>query len=150
MYKRLLVPLDGSSNANEALKTAIDLAQDWHAKLILLQVIDITQFSAQGLGGGYAAVIKSLRDTSQEILEAARDHAEEANLEVAMLVREGAPKQVIVEIANAADSQIDLIVMGKSGTNAFSRMIVGSTTNYVVQHAEPNVIVVNDLPEPHE
>ncbi|WP_395323091.1 universal stress protein [Levilactobacillus parabrevis] len=150
MYKRLLVPLDGSSNANEALKTAIDLAQDWHAKLILLQVIDITQFSAQGLGGGYSAVIKSLRDTSQEILEAARDHAEKANLEVAMLVREGAPKQVIVEIANAADSQIDLIVMGKSGTNAFSRMIVGSTTNYVVQHAEPNVIVVNDLPEPHE
>ncbi|KRL94689.1 universal stress protein [Levilactobacillus hammesii] len=150
MYKRLLVPLDGSSNANEALKTAIALAQDWHAKLVLLHVIDITQFSPQGLGGGYAAVIKSLRDTSQEILTEARDAAEEAGLAPVMVVREGAPKQVIVEIAHAPDAEIDLIVMGKSGTNAFSRMIVGSTTNHVVQHAQPAVIVVNDRPAPHD
>ncbi|WP_341778436.1 universal stress protein [Levilactobacillus sp. HBUAS70063] len=145
MYQRLLVPLDGSSNANEALKSAIDLAKDWQAKLVLLNVIDITQFSPQGLGGGYAAVIQGLRQSSQEILQQAKETVEDAGLEASLIVREGAPKQVIVDVANAADAAIDLVVMGKTGTNAFSRMIVGSTTNYVVQHAAPNVVVVNDV-----
>ena len=145
MYQRLLVPLDGSSNANEAPKSAIDLAKDWQAKLVLLNVIDITQFSPQGLGGGYAAVIQGLRQSSQEILQQAKQTVEDAGLEASLIVREGAPKQVIVDVANAADAAIDLVVMGKTGTNAFSRMIVGSTTNYVVQHAAPNVVVVNDV-----
>lgn len=145
MYQRLLVPLDGSSNANEALKSAIDLAKDWQAKLVLLNVIDITQFSPQGLGGGYAAVIQGLRQSSQEILQQAKETVEDAGLEASLIVREGAPKQVIVDVANAVDAAIDLVVMGKTGTNAFSRMIVGSTTNYVVQHAAPNVVVVNDV-----
>ena len=147
MYQRLLVPLDGSSNANEALKTAIDFAKNWQAKLVLLNVIDITQFSPQGLGGGYAAVIQGMRQTSEEILQKAKALVEGAGLEAALIVREGAPKQVIVKTANAADAAIDLVVMGKTGTNAFSRLIVGSTTNYVVQHAAPNVVVVNDLVE---
>ncbi|NLR10071.1 MULTISPECIES: universal stress protein [Lactobacillaceae] len=147
MYQRLLVPLDGSSNANEALKTAIDFAKNWQAKLVLLNVIDITQFSPQGLGGGYAAVIQGMRQTSEEILQKAKALVEDAGLEAALIVREGAPKQVIVKTANAADAAIDLVVMGKTGTNAFSRLIVGSTTNYVVQHAAPNVVVVNDLVE---
>ena len=147
MYQRLLVPLDGSSNANEALKTAIDFAKNWQAKLVLLNVIDITQFSPQGLGGGYAAVIQGMRQTSEEILQKAKALVEDAGLEAALIVREGAPKQVIVKTANAADAAIDLVVMGKTGTNAFSRLIVGSTTNYVVQHATPNVVVVNDLVE---
>src|SRR5699024_5084457 len=125
MYQRLLVPLDGSSNANEALKSAIDLAKDWQAKLVLLNVIDITQFSPQGLGGGYAAVIQGLRQSSQEILQQAKETVEDAGLEASLIVREGAPKQVIVDVANAADAAIDLVVMGKTGTNAFSRMIVG-------------------------
>lgn len=64
-----------------------------------------------------------------------------------MILKEGAPKQIITEIANDADLGIDLIVVGKSGTNAFSRLVIGSTTNYIVQHAEPNVFVVNDVPE---
>ncbi|MCH5464297.1 universal stress protein [Levilactobacillus tujiorum] len=146
MYQRLLVPLDGSSNANEALKTSIKLAQDWQATLILLHVIDITQFSPQGLGGGYAAIIQGLRDTSKEILNEAKTLADQANVKTSLSVREGSPKQVIVGLANADDAKVDLVVMGKTGTNAFSRMIVGSTTNYVVQHAEPNVFVVNDVP----
>ncbi|HJE85984.1 universal stress protein [Levilactobacillus brevis] len=146
MYQRLLVPIDGSSNANEALKTAIDLAKDWHAKLVLLNAIDITQFSPQGLGGGYAAVIKGMREASEEILQKSKAAVEDAGLEAALIVREGSPKQIIVETANASDAAIDLVIMGKTGTNAFSRLIVGSTTNYVVQHAAPNVVVVNDLP----
>lgn len=146
MYQRLLVPLDGSSNANEALKTSIRLAQDWQATLILLHVIDITQFSPQGLGGGYAAIIQGLRDTSKEILNEAKTLADQANVKTSLSVREGSPKQVIVGLANADDAKVNLVVMGKTGTNAFSRMIVGSTTNYVVQHAEPNVFVVNDVP----
>lgn len=43
---------------------------------------------------------------------------------------------------------IDLIVMGKSGTNAVSRILLGSTTAYVVQKAEVNVTVINTIDDP--
>ena len=46
MYNRLLVPLDGSSNAAEALNTAVSLAKDWHATITILHVIDIAQFTS--------------------------------------------------------------------------------------------------------
>ena len=80
-------------------------------------------------------------------MEKAKQVADKAGVHADMILKEGAPKQIITEIANDADLGIDLIVVGKSGTNAFSRLVIGSTTNYIVQHAEPNVFVVNDVPE---
>ena len=147
MYNRLLVPLDGSSNAAEALNTAVSLAKDWHATITILHVIDIAQFTSRGLGAGYPEVVTSMRQNGRELMEKAKQVADNAGVHADMILKEGGPKQIITEIANDADLGIDLIVVGKSGTNAFSRLVIGSTTNYIVQHAEPNVFVVNDVPE---
>lgn len=144
MYSRLLVPLDGSSNSIEALKTAIRLAKDWHASLVLLHIDDITQVSSGGLGASYNEVVSAMREASHQILTDAQAMAADSDIPTTILQSDGSPKQHIVEIANSPADAIDLIVIGKSGTNAFSRMVVGSTTNYVVQHARPNVFVVND------
>ena len=53
---------------------------------------------------------------------------------------EGSPKKEIVDFAQAND--IDLIVIGVTGTGAFDRLLVGSTTAYVIDHARCNVMVV--------
>ncbi|MFC6288604.1 universal stress protein [Levilactobacillus angrenensis] len=147
MYQHLLVPLDGSSNANEALKEAISLAKGWDAKLLLLHVTDINQFGGYGRGLAYTEVIASMRENATELMDQAKKQATAAGVTVTTASLEGAPKQQITDVANDDENGIDLIVIGKSGTNAFSRLVVGSTTTYVVQHAQPNVLVVNDIAE---
>ncbi|KYK03574.1 universal stress protein [Levilactobacillus brevis] len=147
MYQHILVPLDGSSNANEALKAAIDLAKDWHASLLLLHVTDINQFGGYARGLAYTEVIASMRENATELMTRAKELATAAGVTVTTANLEGAPKQQITDVANDAENGIDLIVIGKSGTNAFSRLVVGSTTTYVVQHAHPNVFVINDIAE---
>ncbi|MCQ5149684.1 universal stress protein, partial [Coprococcus eutactus] len=54
----------------------------------------------------------------------------------------GNPKLRIVNFAEEEDKNIDLIVIGATGTDMFDRLLVGSTTNYVINHAPCNVIVV--------
>ena len=44
MYKRILVPLDGSDNAYYALEHAIALAKVFDSQLFLLNVIDVNRF----------------------------------------------------------------------------------------------------------
>lgn len=147
MYQHILVPLDGSSNANEALKEAISLAKDWHAKLLLLHVTDINQFGGYGRGLAYTEIVATMRENATELLNQAKTQATAAGVTVSTANLEGSPKQQITDVANDTDNGIDLIVIGKSGTNAFSRLVVGSTTTYIVQHAQPNVFVVNDISE---
>ncbi|WP_369473181.1 universal stress protein [Secundilactobacillus kimchicus] len=56
-------------------------------------------------------------------------------------VRHGNPKQVIAQDF-PGDNQVSLIVMGKSGTDAVDRLLVGSTTAAVVRNATANVLVI--------
>ena len=53
----------------------------------------------------------------------------------------GYPKTLIANF-NESKEKIDLIVMGATGLNAVERVLVGSTTSYVVTHAPCNVLVV--------
>ncbi|MCH4165010.1 MAG: universal stress protein, partial [Lentilactobacillus diolivorans] len=59
------------------------------------------------------------------------------------LIKRGYPKSIIATDV-PTDENIDLIVMGKSGTGALDRLIMGSTTAYVVRNAHVQVLVVND------
>ncbi|YAB14762.1 universal stress protein [Lactiplantibacillus plantarum] len=53
----------------------------------------------------------------------------------------GIPKHTIEDYAKQ-HPEIDLIVLGATGTNSPHRVAVGSTTSYVVDHAPCNVIVI--------
>jgi nucleotide-binding universal stress UspA family protein len=68
--------------------------------------------------------------------------AAEADVESLPIQVNSSPKaSIATEIPKKYE--IDLIVMGKSGTNAVSRIFLGSTTSYVVQKAAVNVTVIN-------
>ncbi|EKF50397.1 hypothetical protein C426_2237 [Lactococcus garvieae DCC43] len=56
----------------------------------------------------------------------------------------GKPKLRIVNFAEDEENNIDLIVIGATGTDMFDRLLVGSTTNYVINHSPCNVIVVKN------
>lgn len=138
-YKNILVPVDGSEQSYKAVDEAIRIARLNHATLHVLTVKDINKY--------YGAVHKGIVETpgldqlAQDILanckDIIREQVEYETYEIA-----GKPKLRIVNFAEEEDKNIDLIVIGATGTDMFDRLLVGSTTNYVINHAPCNVIVV--------
>ena len=136
-YKNILVPVDGSSY--KAIDEAVRIARMNQAKLHVLTVKDLNKY--------YGAVHKGILETpgldqlAQDILancaDIIREQVKYETYEVA-----GKPKLSIVNFAEEEAHKIDLIVIGATGTDMFDRLLVGSTTNYVVNHAPCNVIVV--------
>lgn len=151
MYQNILVPLDGSDNAYMALKHAVKLAQTFKSKLFLVNVIDITRlnaYSPAAYGGTlYTNLLKVAKDNSQDILDRGQQMASPAQVESLPIQVNSSPKASIATDIPPKYA-IDLIVMGKSGTNAVSRILLGSTTAYVVQKAEVNVTVINTIDDP--
>ncbi|MEY8457998.1 universal stress protein [Lactococcus ileimucosae] len=138
-YKNILVPVDGSEQSYKAVDEAVRIARLNQAKLHVLTVKDLNKY--------YGAVHKGILETpgldqlAKDILancaDIIREQVEYETYEVA-----AKPKLSIVNFAEEEEHKIDLIVIGATGTDMFDRLLVGSTTNYVVNHAPCNVIVV--------
>ncbi|WP_390408017.1 universal stress protein [Lacticaseibacillus jixiensis] len=143
MFKRILVPLDGSHNAYVALAHAQELAKLAHADIVLLNVVDADHYTTYARDVNYYDVYRQLADVSAEMLSKAAAQLAAAGINAERVVQEGNPKAVIATTAPKRHD-CDLIVIGKSGTNAVERLFTGSTTAYVVRHSPVNVLVVND------
>ena len=94
MFKRILVPVDGSKAAGLGLDTAIKLAKDQDAVLIILHVVDnrvITQ--GMGMGGiGIERLFDSLRASGKQILAKAQARA----------LKQQARAKIIIDESNVA------------------------------------------------
>ncbi|MFD1485957.1 universal stress protein [Lacticaseibacillus baoqingensis] len=143
MYKRLLVPLDGSHNAYVAMAQAQALAKLTGAEVILLNVVDSDHYGTYARDVNYYDVYRQLADVSADMLKKAANQLHTAGVATQVVVMEGNPKFVIAEEA-PKKYNCDLTVIGKSGVNAMERLLTGSTTAYVVRHSLCNVLVVND------
>lgn len=140
-YKKILVPVDGSEQSLEALRVANAIAKRNDAQLDVLtaqpyipeQVTATTDIQAY----------EQLKGVSEQYLNKTLDAAKELVTDDANFVaitESGNPKSEIVKYAK--NSGTDLIVMGATGKGALSRLLIGSTTNYVVNHAPCTVTVV--------
>jgi nucleotide-binding universal stress UspA family protein len=125
MYKRIMVPLDGSDLAQTALPHALELCRALSATLVLLHV----------------------RDTRQGSPEAARrfldfTHRQHANdgVTIETLVREGPVAEAIVRAAE--QEQIDVIAMATHGRSGLQRAVYGSVAEQVLRSSTRPVLLV--------
>jgi nucleotide-binding universal stress UspA family protein len=148
MIRRILVPLDGSKRAEEALKVAVPIARANDGALLLVQVVTApVVYGPYGLGG---PSVNALYDEEEA---AASTYLQQviASPDLAGLVTEptiliGAPAQTI--ITWASDAPADLIVLTSHGHTGPGRWALGSVTQHVVRHAPTPVLVVNVTDEP--
>lgn len=138
MYETILLPYDGSNEAQRGIEHGIELAAALGARVHALYVVD--------LPGAPRTVYYT--DDDDELRERYRDHGEELTAEVCEVaddagvacetaIRFGAPSDEIVDYAETEG--IDAIVMGSAYGGAF-RAILGSTTDRVVRTATVPVI----------
>ena len=142
MYKKILVPTDGSEFAERAEKHALFLARVSDAEIIALGVVE-TSFSL-GLSSNetVANMTEMLKKEAEEnigIIEKMKE-AEHCDVKITLKIGEGSPADVILDTVEKEN--IDLVVMGNSGKTGFNRIIMGSVAEKVVKFAKCSVLVV--------
>ena len=143
MFKKVLVPVDGSPTAKAALRTAIDLAKLCGVSLVVLSVYDPFPFIVAGPDYGYAQVqyVDAVRAEAKATIDEARTLVQAAGLAMEGLVVD-APKTWRAIIDTAESSRADLIVMGSHGRSGLDKLVMGSVAHSVLQHAALPVLVV--------
>ncbi len=146
MPKIILVPFDGSDNANRAIDYASDLAAKYSAKLILLHAIDY-RFGRLPEELHQYAVAEHLNDRDEvyavveKLLESAELRARNAGADdVETESHAGDAATVILDAAESFDA--DLIVMGSRGLSELKGLLVGSVSHKIVEHAKVPVTIV--------
>jgi nucleotide-binding universal stress UspA family protein len=136
VFKRILVPLDGSSFGESALRPAVSLARRSGGELRLLSVHDHDQSSSR------PDLHARFRSWREEYL----DRVGRVFLDVptSAVVREGSPEMRILEEADSWGA--DLIVMSTHGRGAASRFWLGSVADHCLRNARLPLLLVRAVP----
>jgi nucleotide-binding universal stress UspA family protein len=139
MYKRILLPLDGSALAEQALPHAIAHAEQFGSEIVLMRVLEPLQDHTMLRTAGKRAE-RLTSDLASEYLERLAAGVEARGVPVQVAVIEGRPYVEIVKFAEA--NQVDLIVMTTRGQSGISRWLLGSVTDRVMRGATVPVLLV--------
>lgn len=145
MYKRILVPVDGSATSNRGLQEAIQLAKDQKAALFLLHVVDENAVIRNAMADGafLDSLIKSLAESGKKILAKADVLARQKGVKPQTLLLENWSMSVADAIVKQAKkNRADLIVLGTHGRRGGARLIMGSDAEGVVRQSPVPVLLV--------
>jgi nucleotide-binding universal stress UspA family protein len=139
----VVVGVDGSECAREALRVAVDEARYRGARL---HVVAAWSVPVMMYAGGYVGGVDPGTFERAAEIEAA-NAVEEAHrlapdLEVVGDVSKAAPAPALI----AASEHADLLVVGSRGLGGFERLLLGSVSQHVATHAACPVLVVRSHP----
>lgn len=151
MFKRILVPVDGSHASGLGLDAAIRLAKDQRAALCLLHVIDERAITQNLAGEGGAAVIDQLIDSlhasGKQIVARAEAKTRKQRVRAIPVLIDNTIRSVAdVIVGQARKYRADLIVIGTHGRRGISRLVMGSDAEGVVRTSPVPVLLVRSKP----
>jgi nucleotide-binding universal stress UspA family protein len=136
----ILVPLDGSTLAEEALAPAQSLADLGHADLLLVRVVEpVAPIEPHG---GYLPPLhdESELNTARQYLEHVASMLRSGGRSVSVQVVEGSPAAQISAVAR--ERQVDLIAMATHGRGSVAQLVMGSVAAEVLRQASSPLLVV--------
>lgn len=141
--KNILVAVDGSENAERALKKAKEIGTAFKSKITILHVVEEAFPSAKNMSKGDISkkneLEKNIKGTSKKALDAYMEKFEDYDGEVETLIKSGKPGNEIIKVS---EEGYDLLIIGSRGLGAFSRAMMGSVSNKVVNHVKTPVLVI--------
>jgi len=144
MYKRILVPFDGSPTAKLGLAEAIKLAKEQGATLRIVHIVnEWLAVSPDASGADLGPVIEGLRAAGEAILDEAQEAARAAHVDAqTVLVEEMGDPAGVQIVRQASEWPADLVVCGTHGRRGVRRLLLGSDAEYVVRHSPVPVLSV--------
>lgn len=148
-YENILVPVDGSKEAELAFQKAIETAKRNDAHIDVLNVIDTRAMAYNFAGMSNGSIAYQLVEKAKDYLDGLLKNVDFDNIDIH--VRLGNPKTVIA-FDFPHDHHNDLIMIGASGLSRMQRAMIGSVTSFVNRNAHIDVLVVrtnndNQLPK---
>jgi nucleotide-binding universal stress UspA family protein len=143
MFKKILIPLDGSELAERALEPALALAEQAGGQVILLSVPVPLHFSRQLSRISVLHTCQALEKARRELVEylnSVQKGSSHPGYSLTVLVQDGDPASIILD--TAAAENVDLIAMCTHSRSGFSRWVLGSVITKVLRQAPCPVLVI--------
>jgi nucleotide-binding universal stress UspA family protein len=148
VYKRVIVPLDGSELAERALTNATELAKAAGAAMLLIGVVGYPHLESKGLSSwalqreALDQVVREETEQAEHYLAAVQERLAGEGYDVAVEVRRGEVDRAIL-----ADSRPgDVIVMMTHGRGGVARWFLGSVAESVVRRSPVPVLLIRGQP----
>lgn len=143
MFKRILLPTDGSETSRRAVIAALNLARELGAEVVGLTVIPkfhVFTFNAHMLEESKEQYAIESQQRAAEVLADVADLARDAGVSCSVeYAVSDAPWEMIV--SSARDRQCTLIAMGSHGRAGIKGVLLGSVTQKVLAHSPVPVLV---------
>jgi nucleotide-binding universal stress UspA family protein len=153
-YHKILVALDQTSASSLAFNYALKLAKSNQSQLRLVYCLSINPYENigalidAGVGLRSSTQVQQKEEVAQlqqvqaaqEWLERLRTEALEQGVEADFVCETADPSRFICQLAKDWDA--DVIVVGNSGKEGLKKLILGSVSQYVANHAPCRTIVV--------
>lgn len=148
MFKKILLPTDGSEASLRAGEYAISVAKLSGADIIVLNVIDTDYLNKLPQKDLTEKLDEELREEGKNAVEKFKKQIEDEkcegnckNINMITMIKKGKPYDVIIKTAE--EEGVDEIIIGKSGKHGLEKFIVGSTTERVVRASKVPVSVIS-------
>lgn len=142
LYKKILVPVDGSKNSFAALAHAVTIARSFDGEISIFYVSALSQqVPLYDQVKGTKIPANSSTDPlgfAKTIITEALKHIPEG-IRVQTYNEIGEPRIAITEFAQK--NKYDMIVIGSRGLGTIESILIGSVSSYVVKHSKCPVLV---------
>ncbi|MDL2271393.1 universal stress protein [Methanobrevibacter sp. OttesenSCG-928-I08] len=140
MYKKILLPIDGSKIAEKAAKEAFELGNLTGAEVIIMTVVEQNQYIGIPAGEAIAQINELLWEEAKDTIKKF-SNLNKYDIKTSEKIVEGNPPQEIVKMAE--DENTDLIVIGSTGKSGFDKFVLGSVADKVTNKSKCSVLVVH-------
>ena len=140
MFKTILVPTDASEPAQRALKVALELAQEFGSRIVLLHVVFTPEAMGYTLSNGISVPQEEMSIYGKEALAATTTGIDTGQVPIEKKQKPGYPSLAILEEIESGN--IDLVVMGNRGYGAIAGTLLGSVSQRVLSKAKCPVMIV--------
>ena len=143
MFKKILVPTDGSTPSAKARGAAIDLAKKFNIPIVALYVVEPLPYVGLAEVGvpDFAGYATAARTEAQKLLDDIEIECQEKGVAYEGVIEEAA--NVDQGILDAVSERAcDLIVMGSHGRRGLNRLLMGSVTRSVLTSSHVPVLVI--------
>lgn len=136
MYRRVILPTDGSEFSMKGVREGMKLASSLDIPATAIYVVEMGKIALT------EDMKRNLKETGEEALGKVEELAEEMNVELESKIFKGTPYEKVSEYAH----DDDIIYISSHGHSGFRDLFLGSTTERLLKHSNCTVSVVKGLP----
>ncbi len=144
MYRKILVPLDGSKRAEAILPHAEELARRCNARIDLLQVIEY-KFTTGPFAVYPNEDFEHHKKQARTYLNALQNELRAKKIETRIHVVDGPVVGSIINVANR--EEVDLIALASHGRGDLARVYYGSVAAGILQRVDRPLLLIRSRAE---